>query len=64
MVVVTLKIITLNQMSEILMIKPATMHSKKWQKKSGCPLRKVGRKLFAMEQEFNDWLSDERKLRL
>lgn len=60
----TTKIVTLTieQMAEILMVKPNTMRSKKWQARVGIPLKKVGKRCFALEQEFNDWLSDQRKL--
>lgn len=58
------QITTLNaeQMASILGIKPRTMHDRKWQVRTGCPLKKVGRRLLAIEWEFHGWLTDQKKL--
>lgn len=59
---VVLKTLTVEEMSVILCIKPNTMHSKIWQQRTRCPLKKIGRRLFCIDIEFNDWLSDAHKL--
>lgn len=61
-IIPAIQLLSIEQMSQILFIKPNTMHSRKWQQKSGCPLRKQGRRLYALSQEFNDWLADSHKL--
>lgn len=54
--------LTIEEMADILGIKPRTMHDRKWQTRTGCPLKKVGRRLLAFEWEFQGWLSDKKKL--
>lgn len=57
-----IKTLTVEEMAAILLIKPNTIHNKKWQTRTGCPLKKIGRRLFAVETEFNDWVTDQHKL--
>jgi len=57
-------LLTVEQMAEILGIKPQTMQGKKWQIKTGCPLRKIGRRLYCITSEFNDWVEDYAKLNI
>lgn len=62
--IINLKTLTIEQMSDILMVKPNTMRSKKWQMKTGVPLKKVGKRCFSLESEFNDWLADQHKMKI
>ena len=63
-VVLPLQTLTVEKMAHILLIKPNTMHNRAWQRRTGCPLKKVGKRLIAIESEFNDWLADSRKLNI
>ena len=49
------------EMAQILRVKPETFHSRKWQLRSGCPLFRRGRRLFAVRSEFWKWLRAEEK---
>ena len=48
-------IITVREIAEILSIKVATLYDYRWREKSGCPLFRQGRKLFAYRERFNEW---------
>jgi hypothetical protein len=51
--------LTVEEMARILHIRPTTMHSKRWQKRTGCPLIKVSKRLISEEDMFNRWLKDK-----
>lgn len=50
------KILSIEEMAQALHIQPETMHSKKWQQKTGCPLIKKGKRSLALASEFLKWL--------
>ena len=41
--------------AEFLGISVNTVHQARWRKSSGCPLRKKGKRLIALEDEFLGW---------
>ena len=47
--------LTIKEMASVLHIKPGTMHSKRWQQKTGCPLIKKGKRRLALASEFWEW---------
>ena len=49
-------LLTVEKIAEILLIKPNTIHNKKWQLRTKCPLHKIGRRLYCVTSEFNTWL--------
>lgn len=52
--------LTVEKMSEILHIRPNTMHNRKWQERTGCPIKKVGKRLLSLEEEFYKWLKNSK----
>ena len=49
-------VLTVEQVSDILGISRNTVQRKGWREKTGCPLRKIGRRLYALSSEFYKWL--------
>ena len=49
-------IIFILEMAEMLGVSKATLHRKSWRQKTGCPIIKRGKKLFAIRNEFEKWL--------
>jgi len=47
--------LTLEEISSILRISRNTLQRKSWRKKTGCPLRKIGRRLLAYQKDFENW---------
>lgn len=47
--------------AKVLRIKPNTIHSKRWQEKSGCPLIKRGKRLYFSSQDFWNWFKGDRR---
>lgn len=52
------KTLIVEEIAEILRISPATMRSKEWQTRTKCPLRKVGKRLYALETDIRDWFKN------
>ena len=48
-------IMTVEQIADVLRISKNTIQRKSWREKTGCPLRKKGKRLYAMVEEFNNW---------
>lgn len=48
-------LLTVEQIAQILKIKPGTIHSKDWQERTGCPLKKVGKRNYSEQSEFWSW---------
>ena len=55
------EVLTIEKMAEILQIKPNTMHNKKWQKRTQCPLIKIGKRLYAIAEEFWKWIKEGKR---
>ena len=49
-------VLTVERVSEILGISRNTIQRRDWREKTGCPLRKKGKRLYSMTKEFSDWL--------
>lgn len=49
------KIMTVEEIAEFLKIKPNTIHNRKWQQRTGCPLVKHGKRLLSEERKFMSW---------
>ncbi|MBL7072864.1 MAG: helix-turn-helix domain-containing protein [Candidatus Omnitrophica bacterium] len=49
-------LLTVEQVAEILEISQNTIQRKSWREKTGCPLRKIGKRLYTLVKEFDKWL--------
>lgn len=49
------KILTVEEIAELLRIAPNTIHSRRWQTGSGCPLIKQGKRLYSIHSDFWKW---------
>lgn len=49
-------ILTVEQISELLGISRNTIQRRCWREKTGCPLRKIGKRLYVLAVEFNKWM--------
>jgi hypothetical protein len=49
---------TLGEVSKILDIGINTLQRKPWRVRTGCPLKKIGRRLVAYRPQFNEWLTN------
>ncbi|MBU3933472.1 MAG: helix-turn-helix domain-containing protein [Candidatus Omnitrophica bacterium] len=49
-------ILTVEQISEILGISRNTIQRRLWRERTGCPLRKIGKRLYALAAEFYKWM--------
>jgi len=52
-------VLMVEDIAQILRISPNTIHSRRWQVKSGCPLYKRGKRLYAIAAEFWKWFRSE-----
>jgi len=48
-------LLTVEEISDILHIAKNTIQSRRWRDKSGCPLRKKGKRLYSLHSEFWSW---------
>ena len=51
-------ILTVEQISEILGISKNTIQRRNWRDKTGCPMRKIGKRLYVFVSEFSRWAKD------
>ncbi len=49
-------ILTVEQISEILGISRNTIQRRLWRERTGCPLRKIGKRLYVLAAEFYKWM--------
>lgn len=49
------KVMTVDEIAGFLKIKPNTIHNRKWQQRTGCPLVKRGKRLLIKESDFMIW---------
>ena len=52
--------LTVEDIAEILHMTTNTLQRKSWRKKTGCPLRKIGKRLIAKWDEFWKWFNNWR----
>ena len=50
------EVLTVEQVSEILGISRNTIQRRVWRERTGCPLRKKGKRLYSIVKEFNEWM--------
>lgn len=48
--------LTVEEIAEILQISRNTIQRKEWREKTGCPLRKKGKRLYSTAIEFRSWM--------
>ena len=49
-------ILTVEEISEILEVSRNTIQRKGWRDRTGCPIRKIGKRLYALATEFHRWM--------
>ena len=47
------------EIAQMLDVKVATLYDHRWREQSKCPLFKVGKKLFAWKNEFDEWYQEK-----
>jgi len=47
--------LTVEQLGQAFNLAPNTIHNRKWQERTGCPLIKIGKRLYAFVEEFWVW---------
>ena len=55
-------LLTVKDIADLLGIQQNTIHNRKWQERTGCPLKKIGKRVYSIEDEFWGWFKNsERK---
>ena len=49
---------TLEEIAEMLGVSVNTLQRRAWRKKTGCPIKKIGRNLIAYRPQFEEWLKN------
>lgn len=49
-------ILTVEQIADILGVSRNTIQRRSWRDRTGCPLRKVGKRLYMLDAEFHKWM--------
>lgn len=49
-------ILTVEEISDILEISRNTIQRRNWRERTGCPVRKIGKRLYALAGEFYKWM--------
>ncbi len=49
-------VMTVEEIASILRISKNTIQRRSWREKTGCPLRKKGKRLYSIVEEFYKWL--------
>ena len=49
-------ILTVEEVSVLLGISRNTIQRRDWRERTGCPLRKIGKRLYVLVIEFNKWM--------
>lgn len=49
-------IMTVEDISNVLGISKNTIQRRSWRKQTGCPLRKIGKRLYSQTVDFQKWL--------
>ena len=56
------KLLTTEEIAEILKVSLNTVQNRGWQKRSGCPMFKVGKRIYTLEATFWKWVTEKRML--
>ena len=49
-------VLYIEDISNILRVSSNTIQRKSWREKTGCPIRKKGKRLFSLVAEFHNWM--------
>jgi len=49
-------VLTVEEIASILGVSRNTIQRKSWQYRTGCPMRKIGKRLYALATEFYKWM--------
>ena len=49
-------VLTVEEISSILSVSKNTIQRKSWQYRTGCPVRKIGKRLYVLATEFHKWM--------
>ncbi len=49
-------VLTADRIADILNVSKNTIQRRAWREKTGCPLRKKGKRLYCLTTEFNNWM--------
>lgn len=49
-------VLYIEDISNILRVSSNTIQRKSWREKTGCPIRKKGKRLFSLVTEFHNWM--------
>ena len=49
-------VLTVEQVANILDISKNTIQRKSWREHTGCPLRKIGKRLYTTQLDFQKWV--------
>ena len=49
-------ILNVEEIAEILGVSRNTIQRKSWRDRTGCPVRKIGKRLYALAAEFYKWM--------
>lgn len=52
------QLLTSEEIAGILKISLNTVHNREWQKRNKCPLMKIGRRTYALESAFWQWVRE------
>jgi hypothetical protein len=55
-------LLTVEEIAHILKINRNTIQSKRWQQQTGCPLIKLGKRLYVVAAEFWKWFHTHRMI--
>jgi hypothetical protein len=51
-------VLTAEGVADILGVSKNTVHRRSWREKTGCPLRKKGKRLYCLSTEFSAWMKN------
>ena len=51
-------VLTADQVAGILGLNKATVYRRAWREKTGCPLKKKGKRLYCLSEDFNTWMKN------
>ena len=52
------RLLATKEIAEILKVSLNTVQNRKWRKRNGCPLFRIGRRTYALETRFWKWIND------
>ena len=52
------RLLTAEEIAHILKVALNTVHNRDWQKRTGCPMIKIGKRIYALEATFWKWVHE------